>query len=228
MTSRIHRPNQCTVDRLTLCLCLLAVGLAVGLGVNLVIAEDAPARSATVRLESVDDSGVWARVKLIEVGTETRVVVAVHGAARGTYVPHIHTGTCAAYDGTPAFPLALVTSDDRSRTTVGASLEQLTSGAYLVDLHPLSDEASAILDSATAVVCGSLTADLTEQGIGGESVTTAPNTGAGPVTGKYAGTILFPVMAAGAIACAAIFLLLIRRPRSVPATRPATIERDHR
>jgi hypothetical protein len=191
---------------------IVAFTLATIFGVNLVTARDAQ-RSFSARLEATDGASTWGRVKLIDSGDQSRVVVAIHGDVTGQFVAHMHKGTCGEYSGEPAFPLAVFDSSDRSRTTVAASVDALIRDGYLVDIHPLSDEASEILDPATAIVCGSLANARPDEAVGGGSDIQSPNTGIGPIDTQYSGTMLVPILAAVAVALAATRVVLTRKPK---------------
>ena len=217
MSNSITRPRFSRDDWPAITLIVTLLMMAVIFGANLVVAQDAD-RSFSVRLPAADGSETWGRVKLIESGAETRVIVAIHGDVEGSFVSHIHTGSCDAYDGEPTFPLAVFDATDRSRTTVAASIDDLISGAYLVDIHPYSDKANEILDPDTAIVCGSLESAIPVDGVGGEIVTSAPNTGIGPIDTRYSGTMLLPILAAVAIACAGARIVFTRRPKPAVAT----------
>jgi hypothetical protein len=196
------------------------------LGTGMVRAGDEPG-SISFTLPATDGGSVYGRVKLIDDGDMTRVIVALHGAAEGeSYMPHIHAGTCADYDGNPAFPLLLFTTPERSRTTVSVPLATLTGGGYIVDIHPLADNAGDLFDASTAVVCGDLTVATGRESPGAAAdksgdvtVTTPPNTGVGPIGEQYWSTILLIVLAATAVFTATIGLDLRRRATMTLATR---------
>lgn len=186
------------------------------------------ARSVLIRLPSANGNEGYGRAKLIETGTQTRVVVAAHGVSTDMYIPAIHEGTCAVYSGTPVFPLAAFEFGDRSRTTVDVTFDELISGQYLIDIHLVTENADDLFDPASAVACGQLAE------IGGEVepeptiapadedelvVTAPPVTGIGPIDGGYWSTITAAVLAAMAIVFAGAGLDLRRRSLVTVAQR---------
>ncbi|MDQ2684173.1 MAG: hypothetical protein M3Y37_11685, partial [Chloroflexota bacterium] len=167
---------------------------------------------------------VYGRVKLIERDGRTRVVVAIHGVKSGTFMPSIYAGTCATYPVVPSFPLAPFTADERSRTTVDIPYDELLSGGYFVDIHPAGETAGDLFGPEGALVCGEL------GGVGGEVaepeptiepvetptangpiVNVPPDTGIGPVSAEYWGTIPVAVLSLVALMFAVVGLDLRRR-----------------
>jgi hypothetical protein len=182
--------------------------------------------TVSVQLDSTDGSATYGKVKLIDLGNDmTRVIVAIHNGDEGMYMPHVHEGSCAAYDGDPLFPLMSFDSTGRSRTTVALSMDRLLSGDYLIDIHPMAATTSELFDPATAAVCGELTKASqspasTNTSSGNDLVvTTPPMTGVGPISGKYWSTILLTVLAAVAIVSAGLGFDLRRRAALSLATR---------
>lgn len=192
-------------------------------------AQDEP-REYLQRLDGANGFEGYGRVKLIEQGERTRVIVAIHNVAEGQFIPAIHLGTCATYSGEPAFPLAPFPFDDRSRTTVDIRFDDLLSGGYLVDIHPLATTSTELFDPATAVVCGEIHPETIagpEPTVAGAQptiapldepadddgvvVTAPPDTGIGPVDTRYWSTITAAVLAAMAITFAAAGFDLRRR-----------------
>jgi hypothetical protein len=177
------------------------------------------ARSIRFAVAEANGSGLEARVKLIDLDGQTRVVVAIRGVKEGEFLPHIHAGRCNAYDGTPVFPLALFTADQRSRTTVDISFDDLVDGEYLVDIHPVTTSVDELFDPATAVVCGPVGGEpepTPEQQI---DATTWPDTGIGPIPDRYWSTMLISMLALLAIVVAGIGLDLRRRAMLTIAQR---------
>jgi hypothetical protein len=95
---------------------------------------------ATVELAAQGGSGQSGTATLSAAGGSTRVVIEL---ANGTSTPqpaHIHEGSCANLDPSPAYGLANVV-DGRSETTVDVSLADLQKKAYAVNVHKSADEA---------------------------------------------------------------------------------------
>jgi hypothetical protein len=182
------------------------------------------ARSIRFAVAEANASGLEARVKLIDLDGQTRIVVAIRGVKEGEFLPHIHAGNCEAYDGTPVFPLALFPADQRSRTTVDISFDDLLTGGYLVDIHPVASSVDELFDPATAVVCGQMggveTEPEPEPTPEPEIEATAwPDTGIGPIPDRYWSTMLVSTLALLAVAFAGIGLDLRRRAMLTIAQR---------
>jgi hypothetical protein len=180
------------------------------------------ARSTRFAVAEANGSGLEARVKLIDLDGQTRVVVAIRGVKDGEFLPHIHSGSCAAYDGTPDFPLALFPADERSRTTVDISYDELVTGDYLVDIHPVLTSVDELFNPATAVVCGPIGGVRSEPEPTPEQeieATAWPDTGIGPIPDRYWSTMLISMLALMAVVFAGIGFDLRRRAMLTIAQR---------
>ncbi len=105
---------------------------------------------ATIQLGTLNDSGESGTATLTAAGAQTKVVLNVTGQPAGVDQPtHVHEGTCANLNPQPAFPLTDV-KDGKSETTIDASLSDLLSGKYAINVH------KSAADLATYVVCGDL------------------------------------------------------------------------
>jgi plastocyanin len=96
------------------------------------------------------------------------------GGGGHAHPAHIHLGTCEELDPNPAFPLtdvALASSEsgaeadsaaaipvERSATTVDATLEDLRSGGYAINVH------QSVEDIGTYIACGNLSGAIDEGG----------------------------------------------------------------
>jgi hypothetical protein len=172
------------------------------------------ARSIRFAVAEANGSGLEARVKLIDLDGQTRVVVAIRGIKEGEFLPHIHAGSCDSYDGTPVFPLALFPADQRSRTTVDMSFDELLSGNFLIDIHPVTTSVEELFDPATADVCGPVGGPAK-----GIDATTWPDTGIGPIPDRYWSTMLISMLALLATVFAGMGLDLRRRAMLTIAQR---------
>ena len=175
------------------------------------LAQSTPdARSVRFALLEANDSGLEARIKLIDLGGgQTRIVISLRGDAYGDYLPHVHTGSCESYPGNPTWPLVLFSAGERSRTTADVIYDDLLSGDYLVDIHPVSTSVDDLFDPATALVCGQLelpqqTPEQTPTPEPELEVIRGPNAGVGPIPDQYWSTILVSILAVVAVvfACA--------------------------
>jgi plastocyanin len=96
------------------------------------------------------------------------------GESGHAHPAHIHLGTCEELDPNPAFPLtdvALASSEsgaegdtaaaipvERSVTTVDATLEELRTGGYAINIH------QSVEDIGTYIACGNLSGAIDESG----------------------------------------------------------------
>jgi hypothetical protein len=209
---------------------LIAAAVTMVGSAGMPVAAQSMTATATLTLTATDGGTQWGHVKLVDDGSTTRVIVALHDAPTGDYIAHIHTGTCASYDGDPVFPLQQFAADGRSRTSVALGFSEMLKDGYLIDIHPFSSDASKLFDPATAIVCGELAGAATSLPTGSQiSVTTPPQTGVGPLGGQYWSTML-PASLAAIAACSALLAIEFRR-RSValsPATRRLYAMTGHR
>jgi hypothetical protein len=176
---------------------------AVVLGCFLFLFGVAPAtvaaqgQSVTLNLNAQNNSGIGGTATLTDLGGgKTRVAIQVTGAGPGPEPAHIHPGTCAQLNPTPAFTLSSVTNGS-STTDVDSSLQQLTASPFAVHMHKSLDELTVY------VACAEITDSQARPG-------TLPRSGGGPVddwTAPYA--VLAGIVLAGA------GLVLRRRPRPV-------------
>ena len=211
--SRFEAPPPFTTYRCLLAMILLSV---VAMLAPAMISAQSTSEAPSVRfaLPEANNSGLEARIKLIDLGGgQTRIVIALRGNAAGDYLPHIHTGRCESYPGDPTWPLALFSAGERSRTTVDVSYDQVLSGDFLVDIHPVSMTVDDLFDPATALVCGQLdaeqqTPDPTPTPRPEIEVIRGPNTGVGPIPDQYWSTILVSILAVVTVvvACAGVDL----------------------
>ncbi|MDQ6692975.1 MAG: hypothetical protein M3014_00925 [Chloroflexota bacterium] len=113
----------------------------------------AQGQSMTIKLNELHGSGDFGTATLTDLGSnQVRVVIQMGGSMpmEHNHPVHIHKGTCAALDPTPAFPLNAVTNG-KSDTTVPVSLAALMAGSYAINLH---ESPSAI---TTYTACGEIT-----------------------------------------------------------------------
>lgn len=222
-------------------LLMFATGLvsgSSGFWLNQVRAEG---RSIVIRLPEANGSGLYGRIKLIDLGEQTRVVVAIHGVDSGEFMAHIHIGACGAYDGHPAFPLATLTPTERSRTNVELTFDQVLAGGYLVDIHWQSAAADELFDPSSAIACGELVETSAEPAAEIEEsvpfeqprnddpyVSEGPITGIGPISDQYWSTIPVTVLASFAVLFAAMGLDLRRRAALTVARRRLQVVTRHR
>lgn len=214
-------PNQPSIARLrwVLASLLFAVFAGVVTALDTMPASaqsSSEARNVRFALFEANGSGLEARVKLIDLDGRVRVVVALRGVESGEYLPHIHSGSCEDYNGTPLFPLARFTAGERSRTTVEIGYDELLSGGFLIDIHPMATSADELFDPATALVCGQVTdrpqaPEPTPTPQSEIEVTRGPNAGVGPLPDRYQSTILAAAMAVLALVFAGVGFNLRRR-----------------
>ena len=155
----------------------------------------AQSQSLTLTLNAQNNSGISGTATLTDLGDgKTRVAIQATGAGAGPEPFHIHPGSCAQLEPTPAFSLQSVTNGS-STTDVNATLQQLIDGHYAVHMHKSNDELTVY------VAC----ADIARSG----PAARLPNTGG--VADDWTG----PAAAVAGLGLAIAGVLLRRRPASV-------------
>jgi hypothetical protein len=116
----------------------------------------------TVKLDEQNGSGESGTATLTAEGASTKVVLELENPASPDPQPaHIHKGTCAELDPTPAYPLTNV-EDGKSETTVNVALDELESGEFAINVHKSEP------DIKTYVSCGNIgKGDGSDSGSGG-------------------------------------------------------------
>ncbi len=106
---------------------------------------------------------------------------------------HIHKGSCANLDPTPAFPLTNVVSG-KSETEVMVSPAELNKGGYAINVHKSAS------DVKTYVSCGDITAGMMMASSGNSSAGsgTMPATGFGDQPYIFAALVLAALGVVGA------------------------------
>ena len=115
-----------------------------------------------VQLQEQSFSGEDGTATLTEEGAKTKVVILMASYAANAQPAHIHKGTCAKLDATPAYPLNNVVKG-RSTTTVDVPLGTLLKRHYAINLH------RSVKQLKTYVACG----DITTHSAPAETVTTS-------------------------------------------------------
>ena len=115
-----------------------------------------------VKLDEQNGSGESGTATLTAEGASTKVVLELENPASPDPQPaHIHKGTCAELDPTPAYPLTNV-EDGKSETTVNVALDELKSGEFAINVHKSEPEIK------TYVSCGNIgEGDGSDSGSGG-------------------------------------------------------------
>ena len=110
--------------------------------------------SMTVNLGEQNASGESGTARLTAQGDKTKVVLDLRNPsatmASETQPAHIHKGTCAKLDPTPAYPLKNIVNG-KSVTTVDVPLTKLLNGKYAVNIHRSAKQLKVY------VVCGDIT-----------------------------------------------------------------------
>jgi hypothetical protein len=126
--SRLHLPRGIALVALLLLLVALPSTAA------------AQSNTLTLTLSPQNNSGISGTATFTDMGNgKTHVVIQANGAGAGPQPSHIHPGSCAQLDPTPAFSLSNVVIG-KSATDVDASLQQLIDGHYAVHMHKSQDE----------------------------------------------------------------------------------------
>jgi Cu/Zn superoxide dismutase len=121
---------------------LIVAALGLGLLTAAATAPLAGAQAAplSLTLTTQNNSGITGTVTLTDLGGgKTRVATQVSGAGAGPEPSHIHPGSCAQLNPTPAYTLSNVVNGS-STTDIDASLETLTASPFAVHLHKSQDE----------------------------------------------------------------------------------------
>ena len=170
---------------------MLVVVLALGM-TSAAFAQDG---SATVTLNEVGGSGESGTATLTDNGDGTTTVeIQLEGAPTDVAQPaHIHEGDCGS-GGDIVYPLENV-ENGMSTSTVEASLDELVSGDFYVNVH-MSPE-----DIATTVACGET------------EMAQMPDTGAGGMAGSQNRMPVVALAVVGLILAAGA--LMVVRARSV-------------
>jgi hypothetical protein len=106
-------------------------------------------KTVTIALDAQNDSGESGTATLTAEGAKTRVVLALENPASESPQPaHIHKGTCADLNPTPAYGLANVI-DGASDTTVDVPLDELQGGRFAINVHMSEDKADVYVSCGT-------------------------------------------------------------------------------
>lgn len=141
----------------------LSTGVLAVVGVLSIAA--AQGQSLTLTLATQNNSGITGTAMLTDLGGgKTRVEIKASGVGSVPRPSHIHEGTCAQLNPTPAFSLANVT-DAGSTTEIDTSLQQLTATPHAVHMHKSPDEltvyvACADINAANAAASLPRTGDV--------------------------------------------------------------------
>ena len=107
----------------------------------------------TVNLGEQNGSGESGTARLTAQGDKTKIVLDLRNPsammASETQPAHIHKGSCAKLDPTPAYALADV-MDGKSVSTVDVKLDVLRQGAFAINVHKSAE------DIQTYVACGDI------------------------------------------------------------------------
>ena len=115
-----------------------------------------------VQLQEQNFSGETGTVTLSAQGSKTKVDILMASYAANAQPAHIHKGTCAKLDPTPAYPLKNVVNG-KSVTVVAVPLNTLLAGKYAINMHRSAKQMKIY------VACG----DITRHSAPAETVTTS-------------------------------------------------------
>ena len=122
---------------------LLVLAAGCGSGSNSSAGAPSDNGTVTVNLGEQNGSGESGTARLTAVGDRTKVVLDLRNPsammASETQPAHIHKGSCAKLDPTPAYPLTDV-QDGKSTSTVAVKLDDLRSGAFAINVHKSATE----------------------------------------------------------------------------------------
>jgi hypothetical protein len=104
----------------------------------------------TVKLRAQNGSGETGTATLTPMGVnQTKVVVDLSGAPKSAQPAHIHKGSCAKLDPTPAYALQNL-ADGKSQSVVNVSINDLKKGSFAINVH------KSQTDLKTYVACGNI------------------------------------------------------------------------
>lgn len=111
--------------------------------------QQTSSNAVTVILNAQNSSGEVGTVNLSATAdNQTNVLINVTGMPASASQPaHIHLGSCAHLDPAPKYALNPVVSGTSS-TTVNASLSDLTSGSYALNIHQSAERANVYVSCA--------------------------------------------------------------------------------
>ena len=116
-------------------------------------AKSGSSGTMTVNLGEQNNSGESGTARLTAQGDKTKIVLDLRNPsammASETQPAHIHKGSCAKLDPTPAYALADV-MDGKSVSTVDVKLDVLRQGAFAINVHKSAE------DIQTYVACGDI------------------------------------------------------------------------
>jgi hypothetical protein len=115
-----------------------------------------------VQLQEQNFSGEAGTATLTAAAGKTRVVIVLPSFAANAQPAHIHKGTCASLNSTPAYPLENIVQG-RSTTVVDVPLKTLLKGKYAINVHRSAKKLKVY------VACG----DISEHAAPAETVTTS-------------------------------------------------------
>jgi len=102
----------------------------------------------TLDLQEQNNSGITGEVGFSPTSEgNLEVEIELDGSGGGPHPAHIHPGSCADLDPTPAFPLTDVV-DGKSKTTVDIDLGGLTAQEYAVNVHESPENAAVYVACA--------------------------------------------------------------------------------
>jgi Cu/Zn superoxide dismutase len=111
-------------------------------------AEDVLEGALTLDLQEQNNSGITGEVEFSPTSEgDVEVEIELDGSEGGPHPAHIHPGSCADLDPTPAFPLTDVV-DGRSETTVEVDISELTAQEYAVNVHESAENADVYVACA--------------------------------------------------------------------------------
>ena len=106
-------------------------------------AKSGSSGTVTVNLGEQNNSGESGTARLTAQGDKTKIVLDLRNPsammASETQPAHIHKGSCAKLDPTPAYALADV-MDGKSVSTVDVKLDVLRQGAFAINVHKSAED----------------------------------------------------------------------------------------
>jgi hypothetical protein len=106
--------------------------------------------SVKTTLAAQNNSGETGTATLAQSGSDVLVTVQIAGEGTVAQPIHIHKGSCAKLDPSPAYPLTTVQNGSSVTTLKNMKLGDLETGGYAINVHKSTS------DIGTYVACGDI------------------------------------------------------------------------
>lgn len=150
----------------------------------------AASNTATVTMTAMNGSGEDGTATITQKGdADVTVTLTLKNGTAEAQPAHIHKGSCANLNPTPAFPLTNAVNG-ASTSEVMVSAAELNKGGYAINVHKSAS------DIATYVSCGDIKADSLMMA---STTSTSSGNGSMPTTGNGDQSLIFAALAVVAL-----------------------------